>query len=152
METINKIYIVTDGDYSDYHIVKCFLNKKDADLYAEELECKVEEHDLFNTKIETRQYWETRLHHDGKIYYNARENIIIKNAFEEIEANIRSDIDLYDYFWNKENFDDYKRRFSNCSKEFLDQQTIAKISSYISEEHCMKLAVETYQKWLRRDL
>lgn len=30
---MNKAYIVTSGDYSDYHIVKVFCNKEKAELY-----------------------------------------------------------------------------------------------------------------------
>ena len=30
----DKIYIVTSGTYSDYSIIKCFLNKEDAEKYS----------------------------------------------------------------------------------------------------------------------
>lgn len=34
MNTDEKIYVVTQGSYSDYHIEKIFLNKEKADLYC----------------------------------------------------------------------------------------------------------------------
>lgn len=39
-----KIYVVTDGVYSDYHIEAVFLSKKEAELYAAVHEGQVEEY------------------------------------------------------------------------------------------------------------
>ena len=39
------IYIVTDGEYSDYHIEGVFLNKEKAYKYAELNDCIVEEYE-----------------------------------------------------------------------------------------------------------
>lgn len=33
-EGSNKVYIVTQGSYSDYHIVTVFTNRKDAEVYC----------------------------------------------------------------------------------------------------------------------
>lgn len=45
---MGSIFIVTDGDYSDYHICAVFTEKSDADYYSEYLRpgSNVEEHDL----------------------------------------------------------------------------------------------------------
>jgi len=143
METIEKIYIVTQGDYSDYHIVKFFLNKEDADFYAKKLDCNVEEHNLFNTSIETRPYWKTYVHVNEGIYYSKRKQIF--SSFEEVEQEKRSEVELNESCWNME-------EFNKISEEYKGFFIIATITSYISEEHCIKLAVEIYQKWLRRDV
>ena len=33
---MSKVYIVTDGEYSDYHIESCFSTKKKAQEYIDE--------------------------------------------------------------------------------------------------------------------
>lgn len=48
---MEKIYIVTKGDYSDYHIIACFADKDKAELCAKMYtggweEAKVEEYDI----------------------------------------------------------------------------------------------------------
>jgi len=45
-----KIFIVTIGDYSDYHIEKVFTDKVKADKYGELMEGKVEEFDTSDTE------------------------------------------------------------------------------------------------------
>ena len=39
------IYVVTDGEYSDYHIEGVFLDKEKAYKYAELNDCIVEEYE-----------------------------------------------------------------------------------------------------------
>jgi len=40
---INKIYIVTDGEYSDYHIIGAFTDETQAERVAKEYNARVEE-------------------------------------------------------------------------------------------------------------
>ena len=40
-----KVYIVTDGDYSDYHIVGVYTDKEKAEKYTSTYSGRVEEHD-----------------------------------------------------------------------------------------------------------
>jgi len=47
----NKVYIVTAGSYSDYHIVRCFLDKNNAEEYIKisdewDLNDDIEEYNL----------------------------------------------------------------------------------------------------------
>lgn len=48
-----KVYIVTDGYYSSYHIEAVFTVKKKAELYASLHNCWVEEYEADECKIET---------------------------------------------------------------------------------------------------
>lgn len=48
-----KVYIVTDGEYSDYHIEAVFDDRKKAELHAALHNCNcVEEYDVNDCKIE----------------------------------------------------------------------------------------------------
>ena len=136
---INKIYIVTVGSYSDYQIYKCFINKEDAEDYAEKVEGTVEEHNLHEDKIEMRQYWSGSITMAGSI------NLYNYDQFEEASAVKRSEMNLIDSYWKLSeeeiNFS-YRPRTYNIN--------IAYAISYVSKEHCNKLLVEVWQKWLRR--
>ena len=58
-----KVYVVTEGSYSDYHIVAIFSDKNNADIHAALLnstesfydEARVEEWNVDNVEIDTRQ-------------------------------------------------------------------------------------------------
>lgn len=60
---MTKVYIVSEGCYSDYHIVAIFSDKNKADIHATLLnstesfydEARVEEWDIDNVEIDTRQ-------------------------------------------------------------------------------------------------
>lgn len=46
-----KIYVATDGEYSDYHIEAVFLSKKEAELYAAVHRGQVEEYETADGNI-----------------------------------------------------------------------------------------------------
>ncbi|MDD3238259.1 MAG: hypothetical protein PHV37_09210 [Candidatus Gastranaerophilales bacterium] len=53
---MSKVYIVTEGDYSDYHIEKVFSKKEDAELYvqlnkSDYYSMEVEEYEIDNVKL-----------------------------------------------------------------------------------------------------
>ena len=57
-----KVYVVTEGSYSDYHIVAIFSDKNNADIHAALISstrgrdgAEVEEWDVDNVKIDTCQ-------------------------------------------------------------------------------------------------
>ncbi len=50
-----KVYLATSGSYSDYRVVRVFLNKEDADAYP--LKDYVEEFDLHEGPVETRPWY-----------------------------------------------------------------------------------------------
>jgi len=76
-----KVYIVTQGEYSDYRIVKVFLNKEKAEKYAKYNstgydECFVEEYDTYDENLITKKHYiKCSLHYDIEIL-NDRVNII----------------------------------------------------------------------------
>ena len=43
-----KVYVITDGNYSDYHIKQVFLNKDKAESFAKLHQYRVEEYDIFD--------------------------------------------------------------------------------------------------------
>jgi hypothetical protein len=73
---MTKVYIATEGCYSDYHIVTVFLNKKKAELFAEYFkDMEIEEFDVYDkTKIDElmrclklkRDIYFVRMDIDGK--------------------------------------------------------------------------------------
>jgi hypothetical protein len=146
---IDKIYIVTSGSYSDYQIERCFLNKSDANKYLEEMDEEslrynaIEEHNLFNSPIETRKFWRVSVYSEEPSY----DEIIIIS--EEASVKKRSEIDKYDIIWkmSKEEFD---KEVERKKAVYGVGAHIGWVTSYVSEEHCKKLAVELYQEWLRR--
>lgn len=48
-----KVYVATDGEYSDYHIESVFLSKKEAEAYCALHECFLEEFDTDAVVVET---------------------------------------------------------------------------------------------------
>lgn len=47
-----KVYIATQGEYSDYHIEQVFLDKEKANIYARMHDCEVEEYDAHDDAFE----------------------------------------------------------------------------------------------------
>ncbi len=93
-----KVYVVTDGDYSDYHIEAVFTDKEKAEIYAA-LHCcnAVEEYDAdaidFDGEFEpwvahhcyyTNDHWHCEDTHYSKKY----DNRIWKSAFNGVQAFI----------------------------------------------------------------
>lgn len=93
-----KVYIVTDGDYSDYHIEAVFTDKEKAEMYAA-LHCKdnVEEYDAdvieFDAKVEPwiahHCYFTINHWHCDDIHYSKKyDNRIWKSSFNGVQACI----------------------------------------------------------------
>lgn len=142
---IEKVYVVTSGSYSDYQINHIFLNEKDADQYVEEMnkgdykQFCVEVFNLNKTNIKTRERWRTDVYSKEPIFK------MMEHCIEDdIEENKRGETTKYTWCWEK----DYEPNEYYKNKGEL----IGKVFSYISEEHCKKLAVELYQEYLRRNL
>jgi hypothetical protein len=51
-----KVYVVTSGEYSDYHIVRIFLNQADANAY--QLGDDVSEWDVAEGPVEVRNWYQ----------------------------------------------------------------------------------------------
>ena len=93
-----KVYIVTDGDYSDYHIEAVFTDKEKAEKYAS-LHCydAVEEYDADKIEVKgevepwvahqcsyTNDFW----HCDDVHYSKKRENRVWKSYYNGIKSII----------------------------------------------------------------
>lgn len=82
-----KVYVVTEGSYSDYHIVAIFSDKNNADIYAALLNstpgrdgAEVAEWDVDDVEIDTRQ----KLIHYATVYYYKGEitHVTISNGID----------------------------------------------------------------------
>jgi len=63
---MKKVYIVTQGSYSDYHIVNVFSTKEKADTYVKECGGDINE---FELDLPRNEWWEItiRMRKDGEI-------------------------------------------------------------------------------------
>ena len=66
-----KIYIVTDGYYSDYHIEAVFTDKRQAEIYCGTHQCdNIEEYEAdqhqFDSDMELKLQWNARIY-DGVV-------------------------------------------------------------------------------------
>ena len=73
-----KVYVVTAGEYSDYHIEKVFLDKKKAESYAlinsgpfSWQDCEIEEYDTYDDEYVIPQvtYWHVQV--KASVYVDA---------------------------------------------------------------------------------
>lgn len=71
---MGKVYVVTSGEYSDYHIVAVFTNEEQAEKYADSLglrrgyaEASVEEYDLNPAVPDVRRYHFAQVDHEGEV-------------------------------------------------------------------------------------
>jgi hypothetical protein len=72
---MNKIYVITAGSYSDYHIVTVFSKKELADKFSNLTDCKVEEYEIDKMEPQIKKGlvpWEVGIQIDGETIYNYR--------------------------------------------------------------------------------
>lgn len=68
-----EVYIVTEGEYSDYHIVDVFLDKEKAEFFARfhtddgKVETYYTGDDEYIVKVETITFYEICLNNDGTV-------------------------------------------------------------------------------------
>lgn len=81
-----KVYIITSGIYSDYHINRVFLDKNNANEFAEWLNddhVTVEEYDTSDDDAVEKQY---KVRVDLKWYPNKKEDLIAR-AWKDCESD-----------------------------------------------------------------
>lgn len=120
-----KVYVVTEGEYSDYGIVKVFLDKEKAEKYAE-------------------LYEKTERFADN---VNVEEYTIYDDSFD---SNLTEPIEFYVQYIDLENGKlgwDGKEKIISTKKSFYDIGcgTMLKACSQKSAEHAKKIAIEQYQ-------
>lgn len=70
-----KIYVVTEGEYSDYHICAVFDNKKKAELYCavrEEKDFLDNKYYVFGDEYMIEEYDTDDVNIEGTVYYGVR--------------------------------------------------------------------------------
>ena len=113
-----KVYIATDGEYSDYHIEAVFTDEEQAKLYCATHSCYLEEYEADEVKIETEKkpllLWNARFDYSGAL------------------CNIS---DSYFTFFEIEDFGEYRARVTLDAK--IDREKAKKI---IADKHAKRKA------------
>ena len=99
----NTVYVITDGEYSDYHIVAIFSNKDAAEaLIAKIGEGGIEEWDLDEFTpdfLKNHDRWFIRMKKDGTAIEAKKENNSYGITTREIGFDVNNDI--YCSIWAK---------------------------------------------------
>lgn len=118
------VYIVTSGEYSDYHIDAVFDNMEQAELYCAVHECgEIEEWDTEAVKLESdkpiKHRWIAIIHEDGELY-RISHNLTIKDI---------------------NSIADYSYRLRGC---YIVQATLDRD---VSKEKALKIIFDRFAKW-----
>ncbi len=128
---MNKIYIITKGEYSDYQIVCVFSTEEKAMAYIDEY-----------MKTGLAGYGDEMIIEEFKVDDTVHAEMVTKKQYE---AKIRlRDGELQD---EKGQLIFVRPNERGCSYFGIDYGVGI---SYISQEHARKLAVEARQDWLRQ--
>jgi len=148
------VYVVTSGEYSDYHIVCVFLDRAAAQKYCEHRnrsvnkggpydECEVEEYPLnVAGKDVLKQRFEARIDiATGDV------TDLPSRGYDITPANARTEHDCEDYQW------EYAGQvlWGEDTTDADGTQIAVDVVSYVSQEHARKLAVEARQAHLRSE-
>lgn len=81
MDMEKKIYIVTSGEYSDYHLCAVFTTKEKAVEYVEQhgFGYNIEEHDLDKEVIKNTQLW--------RVDFNTKDNKVVNARVGDYEGD-----------------------------------------------------------------
>ena len=148
---MSKVYVVTNGCYSDYHIVRVFSTKE----LALEFTGSILEQSTYDYSIEewaldledgmvVRPRWTGNMYlipfappyQKGKVF-QAGEIDDIHQSYEIASKHLRNTGIKFEYCPKEEG------RFSHPEKYRIW------VTSYVSKEHCEKLLIEGRQQWLR---
>jgi hypothetical protein len=132
---MTKVYIVTDGEYSDYHIVGVFSTREIAEsvlraCYAD----GVEEHEVDSKIVLDAEF--------GPIY-------TVEILLEEGKINKHFTCTGTRSRTSAEIFHVPYASFINCLGCLIEESERLIVRSPFSSEHAEKIAVESRQKWLR---
>lgn len=132
---MNKVYIMTSGEYSDYHIDAVFSDKELANKIATEQGCMIEEWNIDDPKWqELSKLAETHKGYEIRIFTT-------RSRGEELFVRV---VNLSSYFMeNPTHFTDwtFKKDWDNMW-EFM-----ANVAAK-DEEHAKKIATERFQKFI----
>ena len=120
---MKKVYVVTDGDYSDYHIEAIFTNRKDAVIYQRIMQSqKIEtwEIDKFDfAKHKDENCWRVKFAENGKVVCATQSDGVFRDGLRE------STIEVYGTYHKKY----YKDSDAGCWVWAKDEQSAVKIAS-----------------------
>lgn len=131
---MKKVYLVTSGEYSGYHVEACFSSKEKAKDYVKKINktsefygACVETYIVDDTNLDTlvlRPYWYSTINlKDGRIEYEDGRT----TEYELAKPHERGESEV---------------------EEIFDFDTYIHATSYVSQEHANKLVIEARQAWL----
>jgi hypothetical protein len=125
-----KVFVVTEGEYSDYHIVAVFSTRKKAKEFAPAA-------DGGSVRIETYEI--------DAPPKRGRKLLFVHTVHIGIYTGILSDYSKCSA--------ERPQRWSDISEPFKSWSNVEliRVSSAVSKEHAEKLAIEARQKFLRED-
>lgn len=132
-----KVYVVTKGEYSDYHIVGVFstielAEKVNKDTKSDEIEV----YELDSENVLSLEY--------GPVYrvvidlLDGSFQVRSHREWERVRDRNEAKVDYFE-----------PRDFINCYGDRIVEKPIIRVASPFSFEHASKVAVEARQKWLR---
>ncbi len=93
MSTPTQVYIVTDGDYSDYRILAVFLDKETADEYAAQQSATVETHEIGKLYMpKGMRWWRVDMDEAGDLRMGYAETVCVPDFPYEDEN--QTDLDM----------------------------------------------------------
>lgn len=138
---MSKVYIVTEGDYSDYHIEACFTTKEQAEEYIKNSK-KVEDSSWYKPSIEEWDLDEgTKIVKVIDLYMTFTSPLSKRNYEESININLEENVECKAYRWGQCEFwgNDFQK---------LTIRKIANPNKNIDEEiaRTTKIAYDTVKK------
>lgn len=127
-----KVYVMTEGEYSDYGIVGVFSSKEKCEAVRNgnrDAQCEEYDIDEIVDKRFCKQFTAAIMKESGDIVAGFNYNCL--NLVSPVKAIIEED----GIVWSE-------------SKQMVEGPLI-RVKSPISMEHAIKVAVEARQKWLR---
>jgi hypothetical protein len=132
-----KVYVVTEGEYSAYHIEQIFSTRKNAELYVQTRpkddydHYYIEEYELDQVKFESCNYINV---YSAKTYLYLKQGKIINCAFMHTEQYRKEVPDMEIKIFEKNESTIFERCLG-----YIEAHSIK------SRKHAEKLAIEKYQ-------
>lgn len=127
------IFLVTSGEYSDYHIAAVFSTQELANEYVVKMKSDGDEGSV--------EHWETDTEKDAVLNYTSWQcGILLESGEIKEPPHASQKLEV-----------PFRGTVSQSAQPVPAYQgaLISRVRSGVSAEHCLKLAAEERQRWLR---